>query len=145
MINYILIYALAAALVVSMITVIAELFTKRNSPVGRIFRAIRIRLREISRTSFCVTAILLLFWGLVCGDPEKETILCAVILVFAILLVLHPEDIINLKKRRKKATLLPLAKLTPLTAGKTKILSEMTPMSPAEEKNAPTENTDNER
>lgn len=60
MINSVILILIAAAMILSIITAAAEPFLKRNSGTGRFFRAIRIRLREISLTSFCVTSILLL-------------------------------------------------------------------------------------
>ncbi len=133
MINYIIIYALIAALIVSMITVLAELVTKRNSAAGKFFRAIRIRLREISRTSFCATALILLFWSLVSGDVEKGTVLAAILIIFATLFVLHPTDILVLIKRRKKAQKKKLLPLTPVLSTnvgevpEAKLLPELTP------------------
>ena len=114
MVNIIILVILLFLLLLSIITVIAEATTKRNSKCGRFFREIRIRLRGISRTSFCVTSILLIFWGLIVKDQNFSGIWAAILTLFAMLFLLHPQDVINLKKLRKKAALkkplLPLAK-----------------------------------
>ena len=121
----------------SLVTVIAEPLTRRNSPAGRFFRAIRIRLREQSRTSFCVISLILLLWGLVIRDSNFTGIWIFIGLLFLMLLILHTSDIIDLTRRRKKAkklAVLPLSRL----AGETgsvplaKELPELAPIAPAE-------------
>lgn len=134
MVNTVILILIAAALISSVVTAVAEPFLKRNSASGRFFRAIRIRLREISLTGFCVTAILLILWGLIVHDTFFEGIWAAILMLFVILLILHPEDIFDFTKRRKKARLknpLPLAKSAKLCETETKlagILPELTPM-----------------
>jgi hypothetical protein len=134
MINSVILIILAAAVILSIITAAAEPFLKRNSGLGRFFRAIRIRLREISLTGFCVTAVLLLLWGAIVHDMTFEGIWTAIAMLFAILLILHTEDIFDFTKRRKKAGLkktLPLAKTTRFCEKETKlakILPELAPM-----------------
>lgn len=142
MINSVILILLAAAMILSIITAAAEPFLKRNSGIGSFFRAIRIRLREISLTSFCVTSILLLLWGVIVHDMVFEGIWTAILMLFTILFVLHTEDILDLTKRRKKAklkNLLPLAKpavLCEKEAKETEILPELTPMNQSEHDNS---------
>lgn len=120
MFSIIILAALTAVLITAIITVAAEPLTERNSPCGRFFRAIRIRLREISRTSFCVITILLLLFGLIIGVSDFTDIWIAVLILFALLFVLHPNDILDLKKRRKKAKLKKLMPMLPKSAVKCK-------------------------
>lgn len=142
MINSFILILLAAAMILSIITVAAEPFFKRNSGTGRFFRAIRIRLREISLTGFCVTSILLLLWGVMVHDMVFEGIWTAIIMLFTMLFVLHTEDILDLTRRRKKAklkNLISFAKPTALCEKETReaeILSELTPMNPLERENS---------
>ncbi|MBQ8349102.1 MAG: hypothetical protein IJY19_05565 [Ruminococcus sp.] len=142
MINSVILILIAAAMILSIITAAAEPFLKRNSGTGRFFRAIRIRLREISLTSFCVTSILLLLWGVIVHDMVFEGIWTAIVMLFTMLFVLHTEDILDFTKRRKKAKLkklLPPAKLAALCEMKAKeadILPELTPMKSSEPENS---------
>lgn len=141
MINSVILIILAATAILSIITAVTEPFLKRNSGSGRFFRAIRIRLREISLTSFCVTAVLLLLWGVIVHDMTFEGIWAAIAMLFAILLILHTDDIFDFTKRRKNAglkKLLPLAKTTRFCEKETKfaeILPELTPMKLSESEN----------
>ena len=57
MLYYIIIGITLIMLIGSLITVIPERLLSRNSAIGKVFRFIRIRLRETSRTSFCVISI----------------------------------------------------------------------------------------
>ncbi|MCM1006741.1 MAG: hypothetical protein NC485_02240 [Ruminococcus flavefaciens] len=142
MINYVILILLAAAMILSIITVAAEPIFKRNSGIGCFFREIRIRLREISLTSFCVTSVLLLLWGVIVHDMIFEGIWTAIVMLFTIMFVLHTEDILDLTKRRKKAKLkklLPLAKPAALCekeAKEAEILPELTPTNPSEYENS---------
>lgn len=142
MINYVILILLAAAMILSIITVAAEPIFKRNSGIGRFFREIRIRLREISLASFCVTSVLLLLWGVIVHDMIFEGIWTAIVMLFTIMFVLHTEDILDLTKRRKKAKLkklLPLAKPAALCekeAKEAEILPELTPTNPSEYENS---------
>ncbi len=142
MINSVILILLAAAMILSIITVTAEPIFKRTSGIGRFFREIRIRLREISLTSFCVTSTLLLLWGVIVHDMIFEGIWTAIVMLFTMLFVLHTEDILDLTKRRKKAKfkkLLPLAKTAAFCENEAKeaeILSELTPMNPSEYENS---------
>lgn len=142
MINSVILILLAAAMILSIITAAAEPIFKRNSGIGRFFREIRIRLREISLTSFCVTSTLLLLWGVIVHDMVFEGIWTAIVMLFTMLFVLHTEDILDLTKRRKKAKLkklLPLAKTAAFCENEAKeaeILSELTPMNPSEYENS---------
>ncbi|NLT08953.1 MAG: hypothetical protein GXY08_05560 [Ruminococcus sp.] len=132
MINYIILGILALAVVMSIISVFAELICKRNSPVGRFFRFFRIRLREISPMNFCVVSILLLFWGLVFND-DFTGIFAAILMLFIIMFVLRTEDVIDLTKRRKKAkklALVPMAKAAPLIKDSATLLKELPEMEP---------------
>lgn len=142
MINSVILILIAAAMILSIITAAAEPIFKRNSGTGRFFRAIRIRLREISLTSFCVTSILLLLWGVIVHDMVFEGIWTAIVMLFTILFVLHTEDILDFIKRRKKAKLKKLlspAKLAALCEMKAKeadSLPELTPMKSFEPENS---------
>jgi len=117
MINYIIFGLLCAVLVLSIITVITEFFIGKNTGAGRFLRAIRIRLREKSRTSFCVTAIVLLIFGLVAGDDNKLMLLAALGIMLVTLIVLHPEDFLSIFRTRRKAKKKTLLPLTPKLAG----------------------------
>ena len=103
MINYIILGLLCAVLILSIITVLTEFFIGKNTGAGRFFRAIRIRLREKSRTSFCVTAIVLLIFGLAAGDDRKLMLLAALGIMLVTLMVLHPEDFLSIFRHRSKA------------------------------------------
>ena len=117
MINYIILGLLCAVLILSIITVMTEFFIGKNTGAGRFFRAIRIRLREKSRTSFCVTAIVLLIFGLAAGDDRKLMLLAALGIMLVTLIVLHPEDFLSIFRTRRKAKKKTLLPLTPKLAG----------------------------
>ncbi len=132
MINYIILGILGLAVAISIISAFAELVCRRNSPAGRFFRFFRIRLREISPMNFCVTAVLLLFWGLVFKD-DFPGIFAAILMLFIIMFVLRTEDIIDLTKRRKKAgklALVPMAKSAPLIKDSRTPLRELPELEP---------------
>lgn len=111
MFNYCVIFFLMGILAVSLITVIAEIMTERNSSAGRFFRAIRIRLREFSMFSFIVTSAILLIFGLAVGDNCFRGIWAAIALLLLILIVLRPKEVLYFPKKRHKAVL--LRKLSP--------------------------------
>ena len=117
MINYIILGLLAAVCFVSIIAVAAEYFVEKNTAVGRMLRAVRIRLREKSRTGFCVTAAVLLIFALVTGDDEKPKLLAALLIMLLTLIVLHPEDFISIFRHRRKAKKKGRLPLTPKLAG----------------------------
>jgi len=138
MLNYIVLYFLAGLFTVSVITVLAEFITARNSAAGRFFRAIRIRLRELSIVRVCVTSIMLLLFGLAIGDDTFSGIWGAIALLFGTLAVLHPEELFYHDKHRKKAKLKKLLPLVPVLAKnpctplkelpETPLLHELTPI-----------------
>ena len=116
MINYIIFGIIAAIFLASIITVITEYFVPKNSGAGRMLRAVRIRLREKSRTSFCVTAIVLLIFGLVVHDDFKK-LFAALGLMLLTLIILHPEDFTCIFRQRRKASKKKRLGLTPELAG----------------------------
>lgn len=122
MFNYGIIFLLTAALVIALITFIAEMTTERNSSAGRFFRAIRIRMRELSGFSFIVTSSVLLIFGLAVGDDCFRGIWAAIALLLLILIVLHPKEVLYFPKKRHKATMLGKLPMTPL-AGEAKEVS----------------------
>lgn len=127
MINYIILCILGAAMIMSIISALAEMLFRRNSSAGRFFRFFRIRLREVSPMNFCVVSVLLLILGLIFND-DFPGIWSAILMLFIILFTLRTEDIIDLTKRRKKAkklTLLPRTKLAPAPSGKPALLREL--------------------
>ena len=116
MINYIILGILAAILLVSIITVITEYFVPKNSGAGRVLRAVRIRLREKSRTSFCVAAIVLLIFGLAVHDNFPKLFLALGIMLLT-LVFLHPEDFLSIFRSRRKAAKKKRLELAPKLAG----------------------------
>ena len=116
MINYIIFGIIAVILIASIITVITEYFVPKNSPAGRVLRAVRIRLREKSRTSFCVTAIVLLIFGLAVHDNFPKLFLAMGIMLLT-LVILHPEDFLGIFRHRSKASKKNRLELTPKLAG----------------------------
>ena len=116
MFNYSILISLAALYTVSIVTVLAEFVTARNSAAGRFFRAIRIRLRELSIIRVCVTSIMLLLFGLAIGDDTFSGIWGAIALLFGTLAVLHPEELFYHEKERKKAKLKKLLPPVPVLA-----------------------------
>lgn len=103
MLNIIILYALTIILAASVILSIAELFCARNSSAGRFVRFFLIRLREHSMTRFFVISILALFWGLIVHDTCFDGIWTMILLLFALLIITHPENFFFIGKRRKKA------------------------------------------
>ncbi|EWM52527.1 hypothetical protein [Ruminococcus flavefaciens] len=131
MINYIILGLLGAVFVLSIITVITEYFLKKNSAAGRFFRSIRIRLREKSRTSFCVTAAVLLIFGLAAGDDNFRLIFAALLIMLLTLAVLHPEDFLSVFRHRRKKKKAVRLGLTPRLAGEVpmaKLVKELEPI-----------------
>ena len=117
MINNIILVLLAVILAVSFVTIITEYFIPKNTGAGRILREIRIRLREKSRTSLCVTAIVVFIIALVTGDDEKPKMFGAILIMLLTLIILHPEDFLSIfRQRRKKKKAVRLG-LTPKLAG----------------------------
>ena len=117
MINYIIFGLLAAIFAVSLMTVTAEYFVPKNTAAGRALRAVRIRLREKSRTSFCVTAAVLLIFGLVAHDNFKW-LFAALGVMLLTLIVLHPGDFISIFRHRRKASRKKRLGLTPTATAK---------------------------
>ncbi|MCR4795020.1 MULTISPECIES: hypothetical protein [Ruminococcus] len=131
MINNIIIVLLVVILAASLITVITEYFIPKNTGAGRVLRAVRIRLREKSRTSLCVTAIVLFIIALVTGDDEKPKLLGALLIMLLTLMVLHPEDFLCIFNLRKKAKKKERLGLTPKLAGEVplaKLAKELEPI-----------------
>ena len=132
MINYIIIVLLAVILAASLITVITEYFIPKNTNAGRVLRAVRIRLREKSRTSLCVTAIVVFIIALVTGDDEKPKMLGALLIMLLTLMVLHPEDFLSIfRQRRKKKKAVRLG-LTPKLAGEVPLAKPAKELEPVE-------------
>lgn len=117
MINYIIIVLLAAVFVVSLAVVITEYFIPKNTGAGRILRAVRIRLREKSLTSFCVTAIVVMVIALVSGDTEKPKMFAALGIMLITLIALHPGYILSIFRQRRKAGKKVRLGFTPILAG----------------------------
>lgn len=124
MLNFIILALLWAALGMSIICTAAEMICRKNSGIYRFFRAIWIRLRELSLMNVCVTSLLLLFWGLASGDDNFYGIWQAILLMFAMNILLRPDDIFLFRKRRKKAR--RTGKLCPMT----NILTDPMPEAP---------------
>ena len=131
MINYIILGILAAICLISFAVVIAEYFVPKNTGSGRVLRAVRIRLREKSRTSFCVTSIVLFIIALVTGDDEKLKMFGAILIMLLTLIILHPEDFLSLFRHRRKKTKAVRLGLTPKLAGEVplaKLAKELEPV-----------------
>ena len=131
MLNYIIFGVLAAVCLVSIIVVIAEPFVPKNTDAGRVLRAVRIRLREKSRTSFCVSAAVILIFGLAAGDDEKTKLLAALAIMLLTLIVLHPEDFLSVFRHRRKKKKAVRLGLTPRLAGEmpmAKLAKELEPV-----------------
>ena len=120
MLNFIIFGVLAAVCFVSIIVVAVELFMPKNTNLGRIIYNVRVRLREKSRTSFCVTAMVLLTFGLV-FDGNMHDIFVALGVMLLTLIVLHPEDFIAMFRTRKKAKKLARLEPTAKLAGEAKL------------------------
>ncbi|SEH48248.1 hypothetical protein SAMN02910265_00964 [Ruminococcus flavefaciens] len=132
MINYIIIVLLAVILAASLITVITEYFIPKNTNAGRVLRAVRIRLREKSRTSLCVTAIVVFIIALVTGDDEKPKMLGALLIMLLTLMVLHPEDFLSIFRQRKKKKKAVRLGLTPKLAGEVPLAKPAKELEPVE-------------
>lgn len=139
MLNYFIIALLWIAVVLSPVSVIAEAVFRRNSKPYRFFRAIWIRLREFSSLSFGVTAILLLFWGLVSGDDNFYGIWMAIFMMLAVLITVHADDFFTFKKRRKKAVKKTAfrqpVRVTPLFQKETPLANEAVVLTPVAAEN----------
>lgn len=120
MFNYTILILLCVYFVLSVLTVFAELIGKRWTRAGLMIRSVRIRLREISPLFVCSTAVILIIYGLAMGDSCFPGIWCAIGLLLASLLILNPEDVLDLRKRRKKAA-------------KSRLSGELTECAPAKE------------
>lgn len=132
MINNIILVLLAVILAVSFVTVITEYFIPKNTNAGRVLREIRIRLREKSRTSLCVTAIVVFIIALVTGDDEKPKMLGALLIMLLTLMILHPEDFLSIfRQRRKKKKAVRLG-LTPKLAGEVPLAKPAKELEPVE-------------
>ena len=132
MINNVIIGVSLTMLAASLITVIPESLMQRNSAFGRIFRFVRIRLREMSRTAFCVTGIILLFVGSFTSIDIKTILIVMGILLVA-LIILHPEDFLSMfRTRRKAAKKHEIAEIrkTGLYKGRTPLASQLTELTP---------------
>lgn len=113
MVNYIILGLLAVICAISLIIVITECFVPKNSGVGRMLRSVRIRLREKSRTSFCVTALVLLIFGLIVHDNFPK-LLFAIVILLLTLIILHPEDFLCAFRHRRRASKKKRLGLTPM-------------------------------
>ena len=132
MINNIIRVLLAVILAASLITVITEYFIPKNTNVGRVLRAVRIRLREKSRTSLCVTAIVLFIIALVTGDDEKPKMLGALLIMLLTLMILHPEDFLSVFRQRRKKKKAVRFGLTPKLAGEVPLAKPAKELEPVE-------------
>ena len=132
MLNYIIFGLLVVICLVSIIVVMAEPFVPKNTGAGRVLRAVRIRLREKSRTSYCVSAIVILIFALAAGDDEMRIILAALAIMLLTLIVLHPEDFISMFRNRKKAAKKSRLGLTPKLAGEVPMAKLAKELEPAE-------------
>ena len=103
MFNQIVLLLLTIFLITAFITVLAEPLGRRWTAVGLFFRWIRIRMREISPLSVCTSSVVLLIFGLAIGDDCFIGIWTAIALMFSSLALLNFEDLLDLRKRRKKA------------------------------------------
>ena len=134
MINVIIIAILAALLILSVLTILPERLISCNSGFGKLLRNIRIRLREKSRTSFCVVSLLMLFIGLITHDKSFRYIWAAVGIMLITLIILHPEDILSPFRTRRKARKkkeIPLIAKAPVNksrASEARLLEELTPV-----------------
>ena len=131
MINYIIFGVLAAICLISIITVVTEPFVPKNTGAGRVLRAVRIRLREKSRTSFCVSAAVIIIFALAAGDDEMRIILAALAIMLLTLIVLHPEDFLSMFRHRRKKKKAVRLVLTPRLAGEVpmaKLVKELEPI-----------------
>lgn len=129
-------YTLATINIAAVTLSVSELFCKRNSKAGRFIRFFLIRLREHSLTRFFVLSILLIFWGLVVCHLDPVGIWTIILLLFTLLLTVHPEVFLTFRKHRKKAEkknrAVRITKKAPETADskETSVLPELTPITP---------------
>lgn len=131
MLNTIIIILAAVFFVLSAVTVAAEPIIPINSGKGRLLRAVRIRLRELSRTSWCVSAAVIIVIGFVTGDCEKPKMFAVLGVMLLALFVLHPEDFLSIFHHRKRAEKKVRLRLAPKLAGElppVKVLEELEPI-----------------
>lgn len=133
MLNFLILVFLGAGVVLAIVSMLAEAVFRRNSKPHRFFRVIWLSLRELDSLRFKTTAILLLFWGLAMGDDNFYGIWMAILMLLAILVAVHAEDIFCFKKRRKKAErkkiILAKTRILPL-AGEIQPAKELQPLTP---------------
>ncbi len=130
MLIFIILGILAAVFAVSVIAVITEYLMPKNTGFGRVLRAVRIRLREFSFTSFCVISAVLLVFGLA-AHYSFVWLSAAIGIMLLTLAVLHPEDFTSIFRQRKSARKKTHLGLTPLLAAETplaKISEELPPI-----------------
>lgn len=132
MVNTVILILLILICILSILTVAAEPLVPKNTGTGRILRGIRIRLREASRTSFCVTAAVILLIGLITGDDEKVKLLAALAIMLLTLIVLHPEDFLTIFRHRRKARKKSRLGFAPLLAGEVPMAKPAKELEPIE-------------
>jgi len=128
MFNYAILSLASLFFLVSLITVIAEPLTGRNTAPGRFFRFFRIRCRDFSLMNFCVIAPVLLILGLAVGDDNFRFLWTFIGILLLTLIILHAQAVFCRKRKRKKAGKLTLAPLTPIlpeTNSSPKLLKEL--------------------
>ena len=128
MFNYAILGLASLFFLVSLITVIAEPLTGRNTAPGRFFRFFRIRCREFSLMNLCVLAPVLLIWGLAASDDNLRFIWAFIGILLLTLIILHAQAVFCRCRKRKKAGKLALAPLTPVlpeTPSSPKLLKEL--------------------
>jgi len=128
MFNYAILSLASLFFLVSLITVIAEPLTGRNTAPGRFFRFFRIRCRDFSLMNFCVIAPVLLILGLAVGDDNFRFLWTFIGILLLTLIILHEQAVFCRRRKRKKAGKLILAPLTPIlpeTDSSLKLLKEL--------------------
>ena len=96
MLNYIILTAIAGALILSCIAVITE----RALPHQRHLRAVRNFLRGISLTGVITVSAVFLLAGLIGDDYNFTYIWCAIAMLFITLCILLPPRLRNKKARK---------------------------------------------
>ncbi|MBR1824134.1 MAG: hypothetical protein IJ779_07870 [Ruminococcus sp.] len=132
MISYIIIGITLVMLAAAVLTVVPERALPRNSGIGKAFRFVRIRLREMSRTSFCVVSMILLAFGLIAHIGMKM-LLIAIGIMLLTLIILHPEDFIAMFRTRKRAVRkkdIPRTGKRMLNKGRTPEAARLTELTP---------------
>ncbi len=125
MFNYAILSLASLFFLVSLITVIAEPLTGRNTAPGRFFRFFRIRCRDFSLMNLCVIAPVLLIWGLAVGDNNFRLLWAFIGILLLTLIILHAQAVFFRRRKRKKAGKLTLAPLTPILPETDKLLKEL--------------------